>query len=128
MEKPESITTAAQGKIIQIDEGQVRQHLSELVRGSVEETLNAMLQKEADELCKARRYERAEGRVERLDVGFTGDAAAEAGGLLGAWALDACPPEEAARLENHLTGCRPCTAEAARLRDDIHQLREQALR
>ena len=38
-------------------------------------------------------------------------------GLLGAWALDACPPEEAARLENHLTGCRPCTAEAARLRD-----------
>jgi putative transposase len=63
VEKPESITTAAQGKIIQIDEGQVRQHLSELVRGSVEETLNAMLQKEADELCKARRYERAEGRV-----------------------------------------------------------------
>ena len=63
MEKKDSITTAAQGKIIQIDEGQVRQHLSELVRGSVEETLNAMLQKEADELCKARRYERAEGRV-----------------------------------------------------------------
>ena len=27
-------------------------------RGSVEETLNALLQKEADELCQARRYER----------------------------------------------------------------------
>jgi transposase-like protein len=56
----ESTTT---GKIIQIDEGKVRAHLSELVRGSVEETLNTMLQKEADELCRARRYERAGGRL-----------------------------------------------------------------
>jgi hypothetical protein len=34
----------------------------DLVRGSVEETLNALLEAEADELCQARRYERSEGR------------------------------------------------------------------
>jgi putative transposase len=55
--------STTRGKIIQIDEGQVQRHLSELVRGSVEETLNAMLQAEADELCKARRYERTAERA-----------------------------------------------------------------
>ena len=59
----DSTTTATSGKIIQIDEGLVKRHLSEIVRGSVEETLNAMLQKEADELCQARRYERKAERV-----------------------------------------------------------------
>jgi len=50
------------GKVIQIDEARVRDHLGELVRGSVEETLNAMLDAEADRQCNARRYERTEGR------------------------------------------------------------------
>jgi transposase-like protein len=49
-------------KFIQIDEGKVREHLSEMVRGSVEETLNAMLQAEADQLCQAKRYERTDAR------------------------------------------------------------------
>jgi hypothetical protein len=35
--------------VIQIDEAQVRGHLSELVRGSVEETLNGLLDAEADD-------------------------------------------------------------------------------
>ncbi|MFJ6214270.1 maleylpyruvate isomerase N-terminal domain-containing protein [Streptomyces sp. NPDC092296] len=43
-------------------------------------------------------------------------------GLLGAWALDACPPEEAALLERHLPGCGPCAVEAARLRDAAGRL------
>ena len=50
------------GKVIQIDEGKVREHLFEMVRGSVEETLNAMLETEADQLCQAKRYERNEDR------------------------------------------------------------------
>ncbi len=62
MEKQET-TTSSTGKIIQIDEARVRDHLAEIVRGSVEETLNTMLQKEADELCQARRYERKAERV-----------------------------------------------------------------
>jgi len=50
-------------KVIRIDEDQIRQHLGELVRGSVEETLNAPLDVEADQLCNAARYERTEART-----------------------------------------------------------------
>jgi putative transposase len=50
------------GKVIQIDENQIQEHLGELVRGTVEETLNKLLDKEADQLCNAARYERTEGR------------------------------------------------------------------
>src|ERR1700692_4924488 len=50
------------GQVIQIDEGRIRDHLGELVRGTVEETLNAMLDAEADQLCGAARYERSEAR------------------------------------------------------------------
>ena len=49
-------------KVIQIDENQVREHLGELVRGSVEETLNQLLDAEADKLCNAARYERTAAR------------------------------------------------------------------
>ena len=37
-------------------------HLDEVVRSTVEETLNALLDAEADHLCGARKYERTEGR------------------------------------------------------------------
>lgn len=50
------------GKVIQIDENQIREHLGDLVRGSVEETLNQLLDAEADQLCNAARYERTEAR------------------------------------------------------------------
>jgi putative transposase len=50
------------GKVIQIDENQIREHLGELVRGSVEDTLNQLLDVEADQLCNAARYERTESR------------------------------------------------------------------
>jgi transposase-like protein len=50
------------GKVIQIDEGLVHDHLSEMVRGSVEETLNTMLDAEADRLTNAKRYERTDAR------------------------------------------------------------------
>src|SRR5262249_30610072 len=48
--------------MIQIDQGQIQQHLDGLVRQSVEDTLNALLDAEADELCGARRYERTDQR------------------------------------------------------------------
>ena len=50
------------GQVIQIDEARIRDHLGEIVRGTVEETLNAMLDAEADQLCGAGRYERSEAR------------------------------------------------------------------
>jgi transposase-like protein len=52
-------------QIIRIDEGQVQQHLGEMVRSTVEETLNAMLDVEADHLCNAQRYERTEARTDQ---------------------------------------------------------------
>jgi transposase-like protein len=49
-------------QVIQIDEGKIQAHLGEVVRSTVEETLNAMLDAEADRLCRAERYERTEAR------------------------------------------------------------------
>ena len=39
--------TKTLGKVIHIDEAQIHDHLGELVRGTVEDTLNAMLDAEA---------------------------------------------------------------------------------
>jgi len=49
-------------KVIKIDEGKIKDHLGNLVKKSVEDTLNAMLDAEADQLCNAHRYERTESR------------------------------------------------------------------
>ena len=50
------------GPVVQIDEGRIQAHLDEVVRATVEETLNGFLDAEADRLCGARKYERTEGR------------------------------------------------------------------
>jgi putative transposase len=49
-------------KIIHLNEGAIKLELKELVRNSVEETLNELLEKEAQELTNAARYERTEER------------------------------------------------------------------
>ena len=51
-------------QVIKIDEARIRDQLGEMVRGAVEETLNALLDAEADELCGAGRYERSAERVD----------------------------------------------------------------
>jgi putative transposase len=53
-----------QGRIIKIDEALVKRELGDLVKDTVEETLNKMLDAEADELCKANRYEHSAQRVD----------------------------------------------------------------
>jgi transposase-like protein len=50
------------GEVIRIDEARIRDHLGEMVRGTVEEALNAMLDAEADRLCNAGRCERTDAR------------------------------------------------------------------
>ena len=50
--------------VIRVDEGQLRGHVEEVVRQSVEETLNRMLDAEADALCGAKRYERTADRAD----------------------------------------------------------------
>ena len=49
-------------KIVQFNEEIIKGQLKELVRGSVEETLNELLEKEAESLTQAARYERSEAR------------------------------------------------------------------
>ena len=49
-------------KVIKIDESQINSHLDTMVRSTVEETLNRMLDEEADQLCNAQRYEHTERR------------------------------------------------------------------
>ena len=52
------------GSVIRVDEQELRGHLDEVVRTSVEETLNGLLEAEADQLCRAARYERTADRVD----------------------------------------------------------------
>lgn len=56
--------TQKMGEVIKIDETKIQDHLGELVRGTVEETLNKMLDAEADQLCNAERYERTQARTD----------------------------------------------------------------
>ena len=51
-------------KIIQLNESVIKQELGELVRDSVEKTLNELLDQEADKLTNAKRYERNKERVD----------------------------------------------------------------
>ncbi len=60
--EPASGVKPVPGPVVQIDEGRIHAHLDEVVRSTVEETLNALLDAEADHLCGARKYERTEGR------------------------------------------------------------------
>ena len=57
-------TAKSMGKVIRIDESETRSHLDEVVGGRVEETLNAMLDAEADEIGHAQRYEHSPDRVD----------------------------------------------------------------
>ena len=55
--KGEAAETKKSSQIIKIEEEKLHNHLDEVVRGTVEETLNALLEAEAEVLCGARRYE-----------------------------------------------------------------------
>jgi putative transposase len=47
-------TPSPLNNVITIDDERIKSHLDRVVRGSVEETLNALLEAEADRLCNAR--------------------------------------------------------------------------
>ena len=50
-------------KIITLNEGAIKQELGDMVQQSVEDSLNALLDEEADRLTNASRYERTEERL-----------------------------------------------------------------
>jgi len=58
----EKDSTKGLSNVIRIDDERIQDHLKHIVRGSVEDTLNALLDAEAERLCQAGRYERTEAR------------------------------------------------------------------
>ena len=56
-------TVKSLSKVIKINEHQFKDHIGKMVRSTVEETLNDMLDAEADQLCNAKRYERTGTRT-----------------------------------------------------------------
>ncbi len=78
--------------IIQLNETLIKDHLKNLVRNSVEETLNALLDHEANELVKAERYERSgnrqgyrSGHYDRTFTTTSGDVTLHVPKLKGIW-------------------------------------------
>lgn len=57
-----STNQKAVSNIVKIDEGKIQSHVDQVVRATVEETLNGLLDAEADRLCNAGRYERSSAR------------------------------------------------------------------
>lgn len=51
------------GDVIAINEGLIKDHLDKIVVTTVEETLNALLDAEADHLCGAKRYAHSADRL-----------------------------------------------------------------
>jgi len=56
--------TPKSDKIIELNEKVIRDHLGEMVRSTVEDTLNRMLDAEADSFCNAEKYQRTEARTD----------------------------------------------------------------
>jgi len=62
MGNDDSLMPGALNNVIRIDDERIKGHLDRVVRGTVEETLNALLDAEADRMCNAQRYERTNAR------------------------------------------------------------------
>ena len=78
--KTESESKAGKtGQIIRIEQEQLTKHLDKVVRDTVEETLNALLDAEADRLCQAHRYERTEKRQDTRAGHYKRSLATKAG-------------------------------------------------
>jgi putative transposase len=60
----EAATDKGLNRVIKIDEAKIQDHLGEVVRSTVEDTLNGMLDAEADRLCNAKRYVRSPDRAD----------------------------------------------------------------
>jgi transposase-like protein len=57
-----SVNKGVVSNIVSVNEEKIQSHVDQVVRSTVEETLNGLLDAEADRLCNAGRYERSEGR------------------------------------------------------------------
>ena len=65
--------------VIRINEQEIESHVGEVVRQSVEETLNGLLEAEAEQLCGAKRYQRSEDRSDTRAGHYTRKLQTQAG-------------------------------------------------
>lgn len=65
--------------IIQLNETEIKSQLEEMVKKSVEDTLNALLDAEADEITQAHKYERTEDRADTRAGHYTRKLVTKAG-------------------------------------------------
>ena len=62
----ESVSNGAlpiNGKIVEINETELKQHLDDKIKTAIQETLNQLLDSEAESLCHAKKHERTESRA-----------------------------------------------------------------
>jgi putative transposase len=67
--------------VIRLDEGQLKGHLDQVVGDSVEQTLKALLDAEADALCHAKRYQRSPDRLDTRAGAYEGTLHTQAGAV-----------------------------------------------
>ena len=67
--------------IIQFNQEEIKSQLGELVRQSVEDPLNAMLDAEADQITQAHKYERTKKRMDTRAGHYNRTLATKAGGV-----------------------------------------------
>lgn len=72
-------STKNSNKIVAINENVAKNHLNEMVRSTVEETLNGLLDAEADRLCQAQKHERSPDRVDTRAGSYERDLQTQAG-------------------------------------------------
>lgn len=70
-----------EGKLLKINEDEVKSYFNKVVKGSIEETLNGLLDAEADEPCQASKYERSPDRQNTRAGHYTRTFHARAGEL-----------------------------------------------
>jgi len=58
------VSSSVVKSIVSIDEGKIQSHVNGIVRSTVEETLNGLLDAEAERLCGAGKYERTDSRTD----------------------------------------------------------------
>src|SRR5438105_3577198 len=91
--------------VIKINDERIKSHLDRVVRGTVEETLNALLDAEADRLCNAQRHERSASGRDTHERGLQTKAGK---GALGPQHLQPRP------LDQDAGDRRPCSSDPRR--------------
>ena len=76
---PDATVPPSPQPMLRIDEHQIRGHLDEMVRTTVEQTLNDLLDAEAESLCGAKHYERTQERAAYRSGHYERDLETKAG-------------------------------------------------